>query len=98
VLAYAVRQRSTEIGIRVALGATALQVRALVFRQAAVVVGLGIAAGLTAALTLGRWIEALAFGVALSDPRILVGSILVLTVVALFAGWLPGCLLAARRA
>jgi nucleotidyltransferase/DNA polymerase involved in DNA repair len=54
VLACAVRQRSTEIGIRVALGATALQVRALVFRQAAVVVSLGIAARLTAALTLGR--------------------------------------------
>ena len=67
VLAYAVRQRSTEIGIRVALGATAAQVRALVFRQAAVVVGVGITAGLAGALVLGRWLEALAFGIAPSD-------------------------------
>jgi hypothetical protein len=74
VLAYAVRQRSTEIGIRIALGATAGQVRAPVFRQAAVVVSLGVAAGLAGALVLGRWLEALAFGIAASDPRILMGS------------------------
>ena len=45
VLAYTVRQRSTEIGIRIALGATAAHVRALVFRQAALVAGVGVAAG-----------------------------------------------------
>jgi putative ABC transport system permease protein len=89
VLAYAVRQRSTEIGIRIALGATVGQIRALVFRQAAVVVSLGIAAGLAGALVLGRWLEALAFGIAASDPRILIGSVVVLTLVALIAAWLP---------
>jgi putative ABC transport system permease protein len=93
VLAYAVRQRSTEIGIRVALGASAVQVRALVLRQAAAVVSLGVAAGLVGALALGRWIEGLAFGVAPSDPRILLTSIVVLALVALVAAWLP-----ARRA
>ena len=55
VLGYAVRERSTEIGIRIALGATCGQVRALVFRQAAVVVSLGVAAGLAGALVLGGW-------------------------------------------
>ena len=89
VLAYAVRQRSTEIGIRIALGATAGQVRALVFRQAAVVVSLGVAAGLAGALVLGRWLEALAFGIAPSDPRILIASAVVLSLVALVAAWLP---------
>ena len=89
VLAYAVRQRSTEIGIRMALGATGAQVRALVFRQAAVVVGLGVAAGLVGALVLGRWLAALAFGIAPSDPRILTTSALVLALVATVATWLP---------
>jgi ABC-type antimicrobial peptide transport system permease subunit len=89
VLAYAVRQRSTEIGIRIALGATAGQVRALVFGHAAAVVSLGIAAGLAGALVLGRWLDALAFGVAPSDPRILSASAVVLALVALGAASLP---------
>lgn len=89
VLAYLVRQRSTEIGIRVALGATAGDVRALVFRQAGVVVSLGVVGGLAGALALGRWLDALAFGVAPSDPRILMTSAVVLACVALVAAWLP---------
>jgi predicted permease len=89
VLAYAIRQRTTEIGIRIALGATAAHVRALVFRQAGLVVSLGVAAGLAGALMLGRWLEALAFGVAPSDPRILAASAAVLALVALVAAWLP---------
>ena len=89
VLAYAVRQRSTEIGNRIALGASAGQVRALVGRQAAAVVSLGIAAGLCGALLGGRWLETLAFGIAPSDPRILIGSAVVLSLVALVAAWLP---------
>jgi putative ABC transport system permease protein len=89
VLAYAVRQRSTEIGIRIALGATAGQVRALVFRQAGVVVSLGVAVGLAGALALGRWLEGLAFGIAPSDPRILTASAVTLALVALLASWLP---------
>jgi ABC-type antimicrobial peptide transport system permease subunit len=89
VLAYTVRQRTREIGIRIALGATAAQARALVFRQAAVVVGLGLAAGLGGALMLGRWLAALAFGVSPSDPRILMATALLLTLVAIIATWLP---------
>lgn len=93
VLAYAVRQRTAEIGIRIALGATAGQVRALVFRQAAGVIGVGVAAGLAGALALGRWLEGLAFGIAPSDPRILSACASVLALVALLAAWVP-----ARRA
>jgi putative ABC transport system permease protein len=89
VLAYAVRQRTSEIGIRIALGATASQVRALVLRQAATVVGVGVAAGLAGALALGRWLEALTFGIAPSEPRILIASAVVLAVVAVIAAWLP---------
>ncbi len=93
VLAYAVRQRSSEIGIRIALGATGRQVRALVLRQAVVVLGVGVTAGLAGALILGRWLETLAFGIAPSDPGILIASTGVLAMVSLVAAWLP-----ARRA
>jgi predicted permease len=89
VLAFAVRQRTTEIGIRIALGASAAQVRVLVLRQAAVVVMLGVGAGVAGALALGRWLEALAFGIAPSDPRILAGSAITLVAVAVLAAWLP---------
>ena len=89
VLAYAVRQRSSEIGIRIALGATAGQIRTLVFRQAAAVVGVGIGAGVVGALVLGRWLAAFAFEIAPSDPRILIASAAVLGLVAFVATWLP---------
>ena len=93
VLAYAVRQRSPEIGIRIALGASAYHVRALVFRQASALVGGGVTVGLGGAVVLGRSLDALAFGVAPADPWILFASAGTLVVVAFAAAWLP-----ARRA
>ena len=89
VLAYAVRQRTSEIGIRLALGATAGQVRALVLRQAAIVVVCGVVAGAAGALLLGRRLDALAFGIAPSDPRIVLASAVLLAAVALVAAWVP---------
>jgi predicted permease len=93
VLSYAVSQRTPELGIRMALGATAAEVRTLVMRQAAGVVIVGIVAGLAGALALGRWLGTLAFGVAPSDPAILGAAVLLLAAVAAVAAWLP-----ARRA
>ena len=93
VLAYTVRQRTQEIGIRMALGATASHVRALVLRQAAFVVAIGLVAGLGGALALGRWLTSLVFEISPWDPRILLAAALLLTMTALFAAWLP-----ARRA
>jgi putative ABC transport system permease protein len=89
VLAYMVRERTAEIGIRIALGASAAHVRAMVLRQAAVVVGAGVAAGVGGALLLGRWLGALACDNSQSDPRILVSSALLLAAVAFVAAWLP---------
>jgi ABC-type antimicrobial peptide transport system permease subunit len=83
VLAYSVRQRTQEIGIRLALGATAPQVRRLVLRQAAAVVGIG------GALALGQWLSSLVFQVSPSDPRILGAMALLLGVTGLLAAWLP---------
>jgi ABC-type antimicrobial peptide transport system permease subunit len=55
VLAYTVRQRAQEIGIRIALGASAAQVRALGLRQAFAVLGIGLVFGLVGALAPGRY-------------------------------------------
>jgi ABC-type antimicrobial peptide transport system permease subunit len=72
-----------------ALGATAGHARAVVFREAAVVLGTGAAAGLIGAPLLGRWLDALAFGIAPSHPAILIGCTIVLASVACLAAWLP---------
>jgi putative ABC transport system permease protein len=93
VLAYAVRQRTQEIGIRMALGATAAQVRLTVLRQAAFVLASGLLAGTCGALMFGRWLTSLAFEISPWDPRILLTAVVVLTFTGLLAAWLP-----ARRA
>jgi hypothetical protein len=93
VLAYAVRQRTQEIGIRIALGATAAQIRLAVLRLASGPLVAGLVAGTAGALLLGRWLTSLAFGISPSDPRIVVAAAVVLTLTGLLAAWLP-----ARRA
>jgi predicted permease len=93
VLAYAVRQRTQEIGVRIALGATAADIRVTVLRQAAFVLGVGVITGTVGALVLGRWLTSLAFGISPSDPRIVLAAAVVLTTTGLLAAWLP-----ARRA
>ena len=93
MLAYTVRQRTTEIGIRLALGATPGQVRGLVFRQAVLVVSIGLIAGLAGALVAGRWLAAMTFQISPSDPRVLAATVLAVSIPALVAAWLP-----ARRA
>jgi len=93
LLAYAVRQRTREIGIRIAFGATAARIRLTVLRQASFVLGVGLVAGTLGALVLGRWLSSLAFGISPSDPRIVMAAAAVLATTALLAAWLP-----ARRA
>lgn len=93
VLAYSVRQRTQEIGIRMALGATAARVRSLVLRQAAVMVGLGTLLGIAGALMAGRWLSSLLYQTSPHDPRVLFATTLLLVVVALLSASLP-----ARRA
>ena len=93
VLAYSVRQRTPEIGIRMALGATPAQVRGLVLRQAALVLGVGLALGIAGALVLGRWLSSMVFETSPWDPRVLLATALLLTITGVMAAWLP-----ARRA
>lgn len=89
VLAYTVRSRTQEIGIRIALGASIGNVRALVLRQAAVVVGIGLIAGTGGALALGRTLSSLVFETSPSDPRIIAAMALLLAITALLSAWLP---------
>lgn len=89
VLAYSVRQRTQEIGIRMALGASAGQVRALVLRQAAAVAGAGLAVGFGGALLLARGLSSFLFRSSPWDPRVLGATMLLLTIVAFLASWLP---------
>jgi len=93
VMAYAVSQRTREIGVRVALGARPQDVLRLVLGQSLKLTALGLAIGLPVALALGRAMVGALFGVIALEPLTFVGFTLLLTGVALLAGYLP-----ARRA
>ena len=93
VLAYDVTQRTREIGVRGALGATAGQVVGLILRQGLWKAGIGVAAGLLGALILSRFMTSLLFNVRPIDPLAYSGVALVLIAVAMVASYLP-----ARRA
>jgi putative ABC transport system permease protein len=93
VIAYSVVQRTREIGIRVALGATSADVATMVVRRGLVLGAIGGGAGLVAALAVTRVLSALLYEVAPRDPVTLAGIVVVLAAVVLLASWLP-----ARRA
>ena len=89
VLAYAVSQRTSEIGIRMALGAQPGQVIGLVMRDGLQLVTIGLFAGLAAAAGAARLIETLLFGVRPLDPIVYAGVAGVFAVVAVIACLVP---------
>ncbi len=89
VLAFSVAQRTREIGIRMAIGASARSVRWWVLRRALTLAGIGIVAGLGGALLLGRSLQRLLFEVAPSDPPTAFGAAAMLSLVALAAALVP---------
>ncbi|MFI5312156.1 MAG: ABC transporter permease [Gemmatimonadales bacterium] len=93
VLAYGVRLRTREFGIRMALGAERGAIRRMVLRQGLSVTAIGIAAGGLGALVLARVMGAMVFHVSALEPAVLGGAMLLLGVVAAIAAWVP-----ARRA
>jgi len=93
VIAYSVSQRTHEIGVRVALGASSAEVTALVLRQGALLTAAGVAIGLPAALAASKLVASLLHGVKPHDFPVFAGVSLTLAVVALTAPYLP-----ARRA
>jgi predicted permease len=93
VLSYSVSQRTREIGVRMALGASAGVVQALIVRQGVMLAGAGVVVGLAAAAVLTQQATSLLYNVAPIDPLSYTGVAVFLLVVAGLASWVP-----ARRA
>lgn len=89
VLAYSLRARTREIGIRMALGATRQRVAALVLKHTGRLVATGMVLGLVCAVGAARLVEGMLFGVAPRDPMTVAGVIVLVCLVALLATWLP---------
>lgn len=88
-LAYATARRTSEIGIRMALGARRTQVVAMVFLQNATVALVGTSLGLVAALLASRALASFLYGTSTRDPWVFAGSILALVIIASAASLLP---------
>jgi predicted permease len=93
ITAYSVARRTSEIGLRMALGADRGKVLTLILSKALVLVGLGLAIGIPVALLGGRLMKSQLYGVHTYDPVTMIGAILVLSAFAALAGFIP-----ARRA
>ena len=93
ITAYAVARRTSEIGVRMALGARREDVLWLVLRQVIGITSVGVAVGVPAAIVLTRLIRASLYGVEPADPASVAGAIAVMTLVGVMAGYFP-----ARRA
>jgi predicted permease len=93
VIAYSVGQRTQEIGIRIALGASAGALQANIILQTLKLAALGLLIGVIASWALGRMLSGLLFGVTATDPVTFLAMLGVLTLVAALAGYIP-----ARRA
>jgi predicted permease len=93
VMSYGVARRTSEIGVRMALGAVPGSVLRMILGEVFLMVAAGIAIGIPASTLAARWIASQLFGVAPGDPVALAAAAMILTTVALVAGFLP-----ARRA
>lgn len=89
VVSYAATQRTQEIGIRVAMGASPGDILKMVLRQGLTVVGVGLAVGLVLALAGTRVMSGLIVGIKPTDPLTFAVVVCLLTAIALFACWVP---------
>jgi predicted permease len=89
VLAYMVALRTRELGLRLALGATPDQLRAMVLKHVALLGSIGLPLGLGVALMLGRVAEGVLYGLSGNDPMVFAAAVAVVAAVGLAAGYLP---------
>lgn len=92
VMAASVRERTRELGMRAALGATPGRLRGDVLTQAGIIPAAGAAVGKIAALAMSRFLQSLLFEVHPTDPAALLGACGILMLVALAAAWFPAWL------
>jgi len=93
LMSYNVGRRTTEIGVRMALGAQRRTVVAMVMGESMRLVAIGVAVGLAAALWAGRYVKAVLYGLPAHDPLTIAAAVALIAVVSALAGGLP-----ARRA
>ena len=89
VLAFNVGQRTQEIGIRMALGATARNVLGLILNQGLRLVGLGVVVGILGFVAIGRFLKSMLFELTPLDPLAMIAASLVLSVIAILACMIP---------
>jgi putative ABC transport system permease protein len=89
LMAYAVSQRTREIGLRLALGAAPRDVRHMITRQGMTLAGIGIAIGVAGSWSVARVMESVLFSVSPRDPAIFIGVPVLMTSVAWVAVWVP---------
>ena len=89
VRAYAVARRTREIGIRMAIGASAGDALRLVFREGAALTALGLGGGLMLSVALGKVLSGMLYQVSGFDPVVLVSAPATLAAVSLLACWIP---------
>ncbi len=89
VLAFTVARRTREIGIRLAVGADTGSIRNLVLREVVIMVAIGTALGVPAALALSKYTESLLYDLKGNDPVVLASSVLLVAAVSLLAGYIP---------
>jgi predicted permease len=93
LMSYSVARRTNEIGIRMALGAQRNDVLGLVLRESLILVAIGVVVGLAVALSTGRFVATLLFGLAPTDAVTILTAVAIMIAVSTIAGYLP-----ARRA
>jgi predicted permease len=93
VMSYTVARRTSEIGVRMALGARQWSIARMILREILVLVAIGSVVGAAAALGLARFVESLMFGLRPRDPATVAAAVALLLLIGLAAGYLP-----ARRA
>jgi ABC-type antimicrobial peptide transport system permease subunit len=89
VVAFAVRQRTQEFGIRLALGASSGNVLLLVLQRGLGLAAVGVLIGIPAAIAVSRLLTSLLFGVRATDPAVFASVAFLVTTVALAACWIP---------
>ena len=93
IMTYSVARKTNEIGVRMALGAERLDVLGMVMRETLLMVFIGVAVGIPAALAATRFVMSMLYGLNATDPLTITMSVVLLIIVAALAGYLP-----ARRA